>query len=219
MPAENVPSSPETWYQEILEAREQHFKDVRIREMNRAMQLFRTRNVDQLSSGGMKINMVAPIIENFVSQLVPAEIRSSVLPKRPNGEEKATNVQDWLNNDVLPNARFNYHADRSAWTSAILGDAFLKIGYVGSAKRGSIFDEDELRATVPDHPFQIGGTFDMTDESQYRAGIWFQVVHKNNIVPAPGSLSIHDTPYLIHKIRRRHSHVLNDRRYNADALS
>ena len=178
MPSENVPSTPETWYQEILEAREQHFKERRIDRMNQAMQLFRTGSFDpddllddrrtrDQDDASMKINMVAAIIENFISQLVPAEIRSSVLPKRPNGEEKANNVQDWFNNDVFPNTNFNDHMDQAARVAAILGDSFVKVGYVQSAKRRSIFDEEEVRNTVPDH-LTSQGVLDRQSKGPYK---------------------------------------------------
>ena len=142
-------NSPEEWYQEILEAREQHFKKERIDRMNKAAQLFRSgscesefsnkfleESLEELGAWGMKINMIHPIIENFVSQIVPEEIKASVLPKRPGGEKAAHNVQLLFNNDIIPNTEFNFHADRAAWNAAIFGERSpARMTCAGSSRR------------------------------------------------------------------------------------
>lgn len=209
--------SPREWYQEIIEAREEHFTVDRVDEINRAMQLYRTGSaeatlhnrflneaLEDVGADAVKINMTGAIIENFVSQIVPAEVKASVLPKRPGDVKKAENVQLLFNNDVIPNTAFNYWMDLAVQQAAITGDAFLKIGYVANAKRGSIFDEDEARRTNTEYPNLIGGGFLAEDEAQYRGdSLWFQVLSSKNVVPADGSLSIHDAPWIAIRIRRR----------------
>jgi hypothetical protein len=223
--------TPRDWYQDIVSARKEHFTEDRVRQMDKAMQFYRTGSadatfqnrflsemIDELGAQGMKINMVGAIVENFVSQIVPAEVKASSMPKRPGDVKKAENVQLLFNNDVIPNTNLNYWFDCAAQQAAITGDAFLKIGYVSNAKRGSVLDEDTARTTNPDYPDLVGGGFDVEDESQYRGeSLWFQVIHSNNLVPSPGALSIHDADWISHRIRRLEDVAKSDVNYSKKA--
>ncbi len=224
------PWTPRQWHTEIVTARTEHHSEERLDRWRRALQLYRTgasesrlanrflvEAVTDVGGDSLRVNLVAPIFENFVSSLYPDELKASILPKRPNGNDAAFNVQELFNNRLIPEARMSEEAEQAVWLAVILSDGFLKLGYVDAPKRRLSSDPEDLLLGADD-AIQIGGGFGFEGEAAYRGDlIWVQAVHPKNIIPAPGALSLEDTPYLIHKIRRRFEHVIRDPNYSPRA--
>jgi hypothetical protein len=225
-------ASPREWYQEIMSAREEHHKPGRLLRMRDASMLYRngshiakypdgSRNTTQAmvqDVGGihLRVNITQAIVDNIVSQLLPEEVRASFLPRFNDPTDKAFKTQSWMN-WLIREAGLDLVWDDATRKNAIYGDGFVKIGMVDVPKRREIEDVETL-LTEGEYASQIGGDLGIEGEALYRRRmVWGQSIHPDCIIPAPGALSIHDTPYLVQKIRRRLDHVLVDGNYNEKA--
>lgn len=220
--------SPQLWRQAAIDAFKEHHSEERLSRMRRATQLYRTGSCtsrdlqnrflvnireDMPELDFLSINLVQAVLENFVAQLYPEELFASVLPKRPNGDVPAKNVQELFNQFIIPEAKIDDAVRSFLWAMAIDGDGILKIGYVDAPKRRPSSDPERLLIEA-DVAEQLGGEFGFEDEAQYRGDlVWVQNVRSSNLIPAPGCLSLEEAPYVIHKIRRRFDHALEDTNY------
>ena len=223
--------SPKAWLAEIEDARLEHHTRERKERRFLASQLYRTGSTDpdfrlpviqeQLkgleSVGSLKINVIYGILEGLVAMLLPADVKASVLPRRPGDDERAFNTQLWLNYTVSE-AEIDHAIELALWRTGIYGDGFLKHGFTSIQKEEPESGEQDVFSGLPDGSLQELGMPPDEGEAIFRGDSpWVQLVDESNIIPAPGARSLGDTPYLIHKVRRRTEHVLDDVNYEEKA--
>lgn len=189
----------------------------RVEQWDQALELYRygTKRFSAASSR-LRVNVVQGVIDNIVSFLMPPEIRAAVYPVANGQEERAERVQGLLNNHVIPDGRLTEHAEAALQEANIFSDSFLKIGYIASARR-SVADEQSVEAllsTAPGPPEQRGGDFGEQASQEFQGeSLWFTVVKPWNLWAAAGSTRLEDSPYVIHKIRKRLEDVQDSPQY------
>lgn len=221
-------SSPRAWLQEIRDARDEHHTRERKERRFLAGQLYRTGSASPeyrlpviqesvREFGGMKlrINVIYGILEGLVALLLPADIRASVLPRRPGDDERAFNTQLWLNYQ-LAESEIDRAVEMGLWRAAIYGDGILKHGFTSIQKEETeSAGGEDIFSGLPEGSLQELGVPDNEGEAIFRGDApWVQVVDESNVIPAPGARTWDEAPYVIHKVRRRTDHVLEDVNYD-----
>lgn len=217
--------SAHEWLQQIRTDREAHFSEDRIEQWRVAAEYYRSgscapdlRKAFFSSLNGdvqeLRINVTQAIIENLTALMKPAELRASILPRRPGDRDTAFNVQQLFNNHIIPETELDRVVDDWLLFGLIFGDSFLKIGFIDFKKR-SVADVDaEDVLASGEVEIQAGGDFEYPDQARFRQDLpWFQVKFPWNLVPASGAYGLWDTPYIVDKVRRRFSDVVGNPNY------
>ena len=168
----------------------------------------------------LRINVIQGLVENFVSSILPSEIRARGLAKRQGGDKEARKVQDLFNYDFIPNSKLDEKLDMSVHDGAIYSDSFVKIGFSELPRRR--FEGPESNVMVDDgSAMQLGGDMDSADSTvDQKETPWFDVIRPKNVIPAPGAMSLDESPWVAIKMRKRLSELQTNRNYtNIDRVN
>jgi hypothetical protein len=164
-------------------------------------------------SSDFRVNVIQGLIENFVSAMVPQNIRARGLAKRHGGDKAARNVQDLFNNDFIPNSKLNEKIDKAVTQAAIYSDAFIKLGFTDLPRRRFDGENDEILID-DESTLQLGAEMEDPDSTVDQAETpWYDVVMAPNVIPAPGAMALDESPWIAIKMRKRYSELLKNRNY------